>query len=508
MKTDSVVRFLSLDMLDSDKPLIREYFRHAHHVAIQKLLKHRALSRTLFEIPSLSSQSGISESNFTAERDELSADNNAAFPASDAPARLKLFVLSPSVSEPQRYCQKGVLSETESLQAKHALEYEFLIPAISYAVESVIEAHKMWKQRLDKQKEDHQKNSEAEGETTAPSIESAAAVAPNGHTNGLGEVLDAEVTRESFNVFDTSTAPSISFSGYVNRIVEYTYVSPSVLLIACLYIDRLLSRKPSLFLTKLNIFKLFASATRVASKVMDTRTLSNKNFASICGVRNSEMNCLEAHFIRFLELDLYVQAEEFYRYVDDLVTTPRSRRPSTKSEVLSAGEFDEEDALMLPVLRRLSMASGNSSGGSRMSRGGEEKKSDLFPPFLPSRVSIASANSQAFTPPKGLTSAAVKSNDYASEVGKKTKKGDSVAVAGNGVVPVIRVENEEKCFSGPFFSRSTTAATMSMPALPRRASRLPVCSNKSISNISIGSNNMSVSRSFETSAARQHRERA
>ncbi|EKF39591.1 hypothetical protein MOQ_000177, partial [Trypanosoma cruzi marinkellei] len=509
MKSDSVVRFLSLETLVSEKPLIRDYFRPAHHVAIQKLLKNRALNRSLFEIPSMSSQTGLSESHFSAERDELNAENKAALPVSDAPNRLKLFVLSPSVAEPQRYSQKGLLSETESLHAKHAVEYEFLIPAISYAVESVIESHKSWKQQVDKIKENHPKNSKVEGATTSPSIEYAAAFAPNGHTNGSGEVPEAEVARESFNVFDTSTTPSISFSGYVNRIVEYTYVSPSVLLIACLYIDRLLSRKSSLFLTKLNIFKLFASATRVASKVMDTRTLSNKNFASICGIRNSEMNCLEAHFIRCLELDLYVRAEEFYKYVDELVTAPRSRRPSIKSEVLSAGEFDEEDALMLPVLRRLSMASGNASScGSKISRVGEEKRSDLFPPVLPSRVSIASANSQASSPRRVSISVAVKSNDYGVEMGKKNKKDDAVSVAGEGVVPVISVENEEKGFCGSVCSRSTTVATMSIPAPPRRASRLPVCSNKSISNISIGSNNMSVSRSFETSTTRQQRERA
>ncbi|ESL05736.1 hypothetical protein TRSC58_06603 [Trypanosoma rangeli SC58] len=206
----------------------------------------------------------------------------------------------------------------------------------------------------------------------------------DGIANDDAAFADAGDSKNTKHFAETSDVPGITFSEYVHRIVEYTYVSPSVLLIACLYIDRLLTHKASLVLTNHNIFKLFAVATRVASKVMDTRTLSNKNFARICGIRNSEMNFLETHFMRVIELDLYVPAEEFYSYVEDLVTTVPAKPPAPKETDACAAGCDPRRKFLFPFARSVSTGSTGCSE-CRSGREGQKKGLNPLPPVVPPR---------------------------------------------------------------------------------------------------------------------------
>jgi hypothetical protein len=81
-----------------------------------------------------------------------------------------------------------------------------------------------------------------------------------------------------------------------------------------MYLDRLLQRYPTLLFTPQNIFKLFFTAARIASKVLDLRSLNNKNFASVGGVTNKHLNELEANLLADLGFDLYFSQEEFARY--------------------------------------------------------------------------------------------------------------------------------------------------------------------------------------------------
>merc|ERR1712224_289336 len=99
-----------------------------------------------------------------------------------------------------------------------------------------------------------------------------------------------------FSDFETSAVPEIELVQYLWRIVDYCYISPTSLILACILIDRLI-QEHNLILSNLNVYKLFFTSVRVASKIHELRSLSNKNFAVVGGVSAAQLNTLECSFV-------------------------------------------------------------------------------------------------------------------------------------------------------------------------------------------------------------------
>jgi len=190
-----------------------------------------------------------------------------------------LFSSSPNEREINVLGKSGrQLSEIEILQSKHQPEFEQIVPSIVDAIEGVLLQHALV--------------IKASGDSTDPRLKP----------------------------FETSQKPNIGIEEYVWRIVEYSYTSPATLLTSLIYLDRLMTRYDAL-MTPMNIYKLFFISVRIASKVIDLRTLNNKNFANIGGINNKSLNELEASFIILLQFDVFVSPVEFKRYSDRLVPT-------------------------------------------------------------------------------------------------------------------------------------------------------------------------------------------
>eukprot|EP01065_Artemidia_motanka_P043039 TRINITY_DN5895_c4_g1_i1.p1 TRINITY_DN5895_c4_g1~~TRINITY_DN5895_c4_g1_i1.p1 ORF type:complete len:294 (+),score=73.93 TRINITY_DN5895_c4_g1_i1:107-883(+) len=131
-----------------------------------------------------------------------------------------------------------------------------------------------------------------------------------------------EATR--FTEFETSSVPDITLEDYLWRIVDYCYISPTSLILACILIDKLIVGH-GLILSQLNCFKLLFTSVRVASKVHELRSLSNKNFAVVGGVTAGQLNQLESTFVALFSWCLWVEHEEFVRYCERLC--PPGRMP-------------------------------------------------------------------------------------------------------------------------------------------------------------------------------------
>eukprot|EP00658_Telonema_sp_P-2_P002961 TRINITY_DN11090_c0_g2_i2.p1 TRINITY_DN11090_c0_g2~~TRINITY_DN11090_c0_g2_i2.p1 ORF type:complete len:103 (-),score=25.36 TRINITY_DN11090_c0_g2_i2:551-859(-) len=71
----------------------------------------------------------------------------------------------------------------------------------------------------------------------------------------------------------------------------------------------------------------FFGAVRVASKVVDLRSLNNKNFAAVGGVGNRHLNELEDAFLKYIKFDLFLAPPEFAEY------SKRLNPPITSSSV-------------------------------------------------------------------------------------------------------------------------------------------------------------------------------
>lgn len=181
------------------------------------------------------------------------------------------FVMTPGERETQKLNLRGrALSELEILQEKHDNEFRQVVPIVAEALQYALDAN--------------------------------------------GAEQNSRAQDERYGIYETNSVPGIQVEDYVHRIAEYTYISPSSLIAALIFLDRLSARHSTLVFTTLNIFKLFFVAVRVASKVVELRTLNNRNFASVGGISNRHLNDLEARFLIDMRFDLFLVPREFALY--------------------------------------------------------------------------------------------------------------------------------------------------------------------------------------------------
>ncbi|EAN83155.1 hypothetical protein C3747_11g82 [Trypanosoma cruzi] len=162
-------------------------------------------------------------------------------------------------------------SEIEILRDKYAPEFSQIVPSIANALQAVVERNRKLAQLV---KED-----------------------------------------ANFIIFQQQGLhPQVSFHDFVHRTAEYTFISPSSLLGAIIYLDRLCLRHPNLIITEKNILRLFLTSVRVASKTLELRSINNRHFAEVFGLDTKSLNLLEEAFIKRLVFDFFLSPEEFGDY--------------------------------------------------------------------------------------------------------------------------------------------------------------------------------------------------
>jgi hypothetical protein len=184
------------------------------------------------------------------------------------------FLNSPSEREQKVDRHGNPVSEIEALTEKHSTEFKQVVPVVADGLRRAV---------------GHMKN-----------------VAPSSYAS-------------RYHLYDTSAVPTIAMEDYVQRIADNAFMSPASLIVALIFVDRVLARHADMLLTDLNVFKLFFIAARISSKVVEVRTLSNKNFAPIGGVDLRHLNDLEAKFLIDIRFDVYVQPKEFVLYCNQVL---------------------------------------------------------------------------------------------------------------------------------------------------------------------------------------------
>ncbi|CAM42370.1 putative cyclin 11 [Leishmania braziliensis MHOM/BR/75/M2904] len=188
------------------------------------------------------------------------------------------------------------IGEIDILLEKYKPEFVQLVPSIADAMECVT-----------------QQNERLLRELLRESQPTGGSVAGNVCTRERMRSLPYEVCPHGFHLFQ-SERPSGSYVALLTRFAEYTYISVSTLLSAVIYLDRLCLRHPRLLLTTRNIEKLLVAAVRIASKVVDLRSVNNKNFASVFSVPVQDMNELESEFLKLMSFDVFLSPKEFNNY--------------------------------------------------------------------------------------------------------------------------------------------------------------------------------------------------
>ena len=118
----------------------------------------------------------------------------------------------------------------------------------------------------------------------------------------------------SSSCFDSTTAPSISLSKYIDRIHQYSNCSESCYVLAFIYIDRLLQNYPNFALTKKSAHRLVLTSILLAIKYLDDLYYNNSVYAMIGGISLAEINHLEKNLITLLHYNLHIDQQLFLQY--------------------------------------------------------------------------------------------------------------------------------------------------------------------------------------------------
>eukprot|EP01028_Stygiella_incarcerata_P007587 TRINITY_DN314_c0_g9_i1.p1 TRINITY_DN314_c0_g9~~TRINITY_DN314_c0_g9_i1.p1 ORF type:complete len:201 (-),score=38.71 TRINITY_DN314_c0_g9_i1:382-984(-) len=127
------------------------------------------------------------------------------------------------------------------------------------------------------------------------------------------------LTVDMVTVFHALKAPEIQIQSYLERIVRYGQCSPECVVLALIYLDRIVQRNEGFFLSSLNIHRLLITSIMVAAKFFDDRYYNNSYYARIGGVSAEEMNALELEFLTLTNFSLHVSPDTFSKYRMELL---------------------------------------------------------------------------------------------------------------------------------------------------------------------------------------------
>ncbi|KIM45123.1 hypothetical protein M413DRAFT_47510, partial [Hebeloma cylindrosporum] len=129
---------------------------------------------------------------------------------------------------------------------------------------------------------------------------------------------------ESLTRFHSRSAPTISVLDYLKRIVRFTNVEKSCLLITLFNIDQICARIPLFTLTSLTCHRFVITSITVSSKGLCDAFCPNNLYARVGGISVTELNVLEREFLSMIDWRLMCTREVLQEYYINLARTHSS----------------------------------------------------------------------------------------------------------------------------------------------------------------------------------------
>lgn len=138
---------------------------------------------------------------------------------------------------------------------------------------------------------------------------------------------------ESLTRFHSRTVPNISVLDYLRRIIKWTKVEKSCLLLTLHYVDQICARMPLFTLSSLTCHRFIIASITVCSKGLCDSFCTNALYARVGGIPVPELNVLEREFLRAIDWRLMCTREVLQEYYINLIRTDSSGRFALESEV-------------------------------------------------------------------------------------------------------------------------------------------------------------------------------
>jgi hypothetical protein len=158
--------------------------------------------------------------------------------------------------------------------------------------------------------------------------------------NHLKEHYKHKLKLQSKHNFTSKTIPKISFGDYITRVLNYTQINDSTLIMALVYMDRFCKNR-KILLTEFNLHRIFFSALLVAIKYNEDIYYSNLYYAKIGGLKLKKLNKLEAEFLSGISFQLFVDENVYEQYESKLIYAMMDNNDDNKFSFLTQGALLE-----------------------------------------------------------------------------------------------------------------------------------------------------------------------
>lgn len=119
--------------------------------------------------------------------------------------------------------------------------------------------------------------------------------------------------------------PVLTVNKYLIRIMKYTEIENNTLIVAYLYIMKLI-KKENFVLGINNVYRLLLGATVLAKKVLEDIKLDNSYYCAIGGISNGELNMIEYSLFTRIDFDVNLKIEEVNKVYEEIFKgLPQSR---------------------------------------------------------------------------------------------------------------------------------------------------------------------------------------
>ncbi|KAF7375969.1 Nuc-1 negative regulatory protein preg [Mycena sanguinolenta] len=157
---------------------------------------------------------------------------------------------------------------------------------------------------------------------------------------------------ESLTRFHSRSAPGITVLDYLRRIVRFTNVEKSCLLITLHYIDQICARMPLFTLSSLTCHRFIIASITVSSKGLCDTFCTNSLYAKVGGISVTELNVLEREFLEKIDWRLMCTRDVLQEYYVNLVRTHSTGQFSIAGTGSSGDSISSDsDAEMDPASR-------------------------------------------------------------------------------------------------------------------------------------------------------------
>jgi hypothetical protein len=135
-------------------------------------------------------------------------------------------------------------------------------------------------------------------------------------------INNKDINSKIIKSFLSKKIPSISIYNFLDRLVKYSRIQNSTLMLILIYIDRLCDIN-YVNLTFYNIHKLILASMIVAIKFNEDNYFSNSFYAKVGGVTKKEIDKLEYEFLSLIDFTLFIDEEIFEKYNNYLIEAPK-----------------------------------------------------------------------------------------------------------------------------------------------------------------------------------------